>query len=161
MPITFVGRFNLPSLLTKPSVEKIARMALSVGIFAARPLAVDAALVFLKSFNEQEEGREERLDKSRTKSSASVFSVPSDGDAHHDDIAPSHARLREPWFQHLHLPSLLCALRSYCATGRQLQKHAYALYPVSESENGCSTCPRHPAEYACTLAWLAPYIHVT
>ena len=57
MPITFVGRFNLPSLLTKPSVEKIARMALSVGIFAARPLAVDAALVFLKSFKEQEEGR--------------------------------------------------------------------------------------------------------
>ncbi|CAE7569403.1 Ankrd7 [Symbiodinium sp. CCMP2456] len=149
VPITFVGRFNLPSLLTKPSVEKIARMALSVGIFAARPWAVDAALVFLKSFKEQEEGQEEGLDKSRTKSSASVISVPS-GDSHYDDIARSQAApLREPWFQHLHLPSLLCALQSYCATGRQLQKHANALYPVSETENGCSTCPRHPAEYAC------------
>lgn len=146
VPITFVGRFNLPSLLTKPSVEKIARMALSVGIFAARPLAVDAAFVFLKSYKEQEE----RLDRSRTKSSASVISVPSDADSHYDDIARSQAaRLREPWFQHLHLPSLLCALRSYCATGRQLQKHVNALYPVSETENGCSTCPRHPAEYAC------------
>ena len=155
MPITFVGRFNLPSLLTKPSVEKIARMALSVGIFAARPLAVDAALVFLKSYKEQEEGQEERLDRSRTKSSASVISVPSDADSHYDDIARSQAaRLREPWFQHLHLPSLLCALRSYCATGRQLQKHVNALYPVSETENGCSTCPRHPAEYACTFGSL-------
>ena len=150
MPITFVGRFNLPGLLTKPSIEEVAKMALMVSVFAARPLAVDAALVFLQSLDAKEEAG---LERGRTRSGASLLSS-----AYSEEESGRPGRLQAghhpPWFQNVGLPTLLCALRSYCATGRQLQRHAHALYPASAAESGCSTCPRASAEYASAPASL-------
>ncbi|CAJ1371593.1 unnamed protein product [Effrenium voratum] len=159
--LSFDGRFAMREALgacksqegkSEAVLQRIAEMALLVGLYTAQPLAVDAILVFQKKSSTNAPVASPLKDSTEDQAQSPQNSdeeVDSDMfESECEESGDEQEMPKEPWFRCAQLPPLIGALSSYCATGKELQRHVHDVYPAPNLKERTCACGAR-ADMAC------------